>query len=105
MEAIFVLFFILAVAVVAINVYCTVGRNVPWYLKSRERLIYDQTQLIRQVANQSYQGQSQKRGRGRGSRSGQSQVEGQIRIASAKEIQRQVESEEGYIPGYEAGKR
>lgn len=102
MESIFVLFLIVAVAVVIINIYCTVGKNVPWYLKSRERLIYDQTQLIQQIGNQSNQGCG--RGKQGRSRSDRKQIQ-QIRIASAAEVQRQAESEEGYIPGYEAGKR
>ena len=107
MEAIFGLFAIMAIAIVAANVYFTVGRDVPWYLKSKERLIHEQTQLIRQMGNQGNQGnQGYDRGRGKQgrSRSSQNQIR-QIRVASAAEIQRHAESEGGYIPGYEEGAR
>lgn len=98
---IFLFLFVAAIILVG-NLLCTFG-SVPWWMKSKERLTHEQTQLIRDIANQSYRGRS--RGRGRG-RNGKSQIgQGQILIASAEEVQRAAEKEKGYVPDYVEGAR
>ena len=94
---IFLFFFVAAIILVG-NLLCTFG-DVPWHMKSKERLIHEQTQLIRDIANQGYRG----RGRGRNGKSLPGQ--GQILIASAEEVQRAAEKEKGYVPDYVEGVR
>jgi hypothetical protein len=103
MEPGFIFLFIFFAAIICLgNFLCTFG-DVPWYMKSKERLTYEQTQFIRQIVNQSHQERGRSRGRGSNgrSRSGQNL----IRIASTEEIQRQAESEKGYVPDYVEGAR
>ena len=97
------LFVFLVAIILGGNLLCTFG-DVPWHMKSKERLIHEQTQLIRDIANQGYRGRGRGRGRGRNSKSlpaGQ----GQILIASAEEVQRHAEGQKGYVPDYVEGAR
>ena len=98
---IFLFFFVAAIILVG-NLLCTFG-DVPWHMKSKERLIHEQTQLIRDIANQRCN--SRRRGRGRGRNGKSLPGQSQILIASAEEVQRAAEDEKGYVPDYVEGAR
>ena len=99
---IFVLFLVVAAIILVGNIICNTS-NVPWWLKSKERLIHEQTQLIRDISNQRCNSRGRGRSRGRNSKSLPGQ--GQILIASAEEVQRHAEGQKGYVPDYVEGAR
>lgn len=100
MEWIFVAFFVLAAIIFGFNIICNTS-DVPWWLKSQERLIHEQTQLIRDISNRRCNSRGRSRGRNGKSLPGQSQ----ILIASAEDVQRATEKEKGYVPDYVEGVR
>lgn len=105
MEPGIIFLFVFFVAIILVgNLLCTFG-SVPWWMKSKERLTHEQTQLIRDIANQSYRGRGRSRGRGRGRNGKSLPGQGQILIASAEEVQSAAEKEKGYVPNYIEGAR